>query len=270
MRLVMFTKFLKEKSIEEIAELGYAWGLNGFDLCVRPEYAVTPENAMDALPEAVAKFAEKGLEVPMVTGPWDLLSPDEPNIANLVAAMDKANVRLLKIGYFKFDPETMDYQQRLVECRETLRSWAPLARKHNVRICYHTHSNKCMGLNAGGLAHLLECLDPSIYGAYLDAGHLRAEGEDFAVALGMVKPWLQMLAVKDVLLANERENDHGKIVNKWVPAGNGSVNWTYVFSCLKKINWQKPISIHCEFKCAPEDFLRLAGEEVAFFRKISE
>jgi len=118
------------------------------------------------------------------------------------------------------------------------------------------------------LAHLMECLDPQIYGAYLDAGHLRAEGEDFRVALGMAKPWLRLLAVKDVLLEQNQENGHGKIVNKWVPAGQGSVNWTYVFDCLKQIGWQHPISIHCEFKCEPEEFLDKAGEEIAFFRKL--
>lgn len=270
MQLIMFSKTLKDKSIKEMADLALGWGLDGFDLCVRPEYPVNPENSMEALPEAVSYFKSRGLAVPMVTAPGDMLSPDAPFAERLIAAMDKADVRNIKLGYFLFDPKTMDYQQRLLECRETLRSWAPLARKHNVRICYHTHSNYCMGLNGAAMAHLFEGLDPAIYGAYLDAGHLRAEGENFALALAMVKPWLRLLAVKDVRLDREEINGHGKVVNHCLPAGEGCVDWTYVFKCLRDINWQNPISIHCEFKCEPAGFLDSVAREIAFFRKMSD
>jgi sugar phosphate isomerase/epimerase len=266
MRMIMFSKMLKGKSVPELAELAKQWGLDGFDLCVRPEYPVTPDNAGDKLPEAVAFFRQQGLDIPMVTGNFDLLGPDHPTAAPLLRAMDRADVRLLKLGYFRFDPATMDYQEELAKTRATLRAWAPLAKQYGVKICYHTHSNKCMGLNAAALAHLFADLDPALFGAYLDPGHLRVEGEDFAVALAMVKPWLSIIAVKDVFIEREESNGHGKGVNRWVTAGKGMVDWTYVFACLKKINFQGPVSVHCEFKAEPDQFLELARKEIAFFR----
>jgi sugar phosphate isomerase/epimerase len=269
MRMIMFSKMLKGKSIPELAELAKQWGLGGFDLCVRPDYPVTPDNAAEKLPEAVAFFRQQGLAIPMVTGNFDLLGPDHPTALPLLRAMDRADVRLLKLGYFRFDPATMDYQQELSKTRATLRAWEPMAKEYGVKICYHTHSNKCMGLNAAALAQLLDGLDPALFGAYLDPGHLRVEGEDFAVALAMVKPWLSIIAVKDVWIERQERNDHGCGVNRWVSAGKGMVDWTYIFDCLKKVEFTGPISIHCEFKAEAEEFLELARQEIAFFRNFA-
>ncbi len=270
MRFIMFTKMLQKKSIDELIALAKEWGLDGYDLCVRPDYPVSPENALEEMPKAVAKMREAGLWIPMVTAPGDWTSPDMQYVPEVLEAMDKADVRLLKLGYFRYMAETDDYQEKLLDCRETLRSWAPLARKHHIRILYHTHSNSYMGLNGASLAHLLEGMDPSVFGAYLDAGHMRAEGEDFTRAYGMLTPWLQAISVKDVRLDRVEVNGHGKVQNFWTTAGNGCVDWTAVFTWLHKKNWDKPISIHCEFKCEPQDFEENARKEVAFFRRMDE
>lgn len=45
MKLIMFSKMLKEKSPVELVTLAKEWGLDGYDLCVRPGYAVNPDNA---------------------------------------------------------------------------------------------------------------------------------------------------------------------------------------------------------------------------------
>lgn len=45
------------------------------------------------------------------------------------------------------------------------------------------------------------------------------------------------------------------------------VDWTFVFDCLKRVNFQGPVTVHCEFKCEPEEFLPNAQNEVAFFKK---
>ena len=47
MRFIMFTKMLQKKSIDELIALAKAWGLDGYDLCVRPEYPVYPDNALE-------------------------------------------------------------------------------------------------------------------------------------------------------------------------------------------------------------------------------
>ena len=53
-----------------------------------------------------------------------------------------------------------------------------------------------------------------------------------------------------------------------MPAGQGIVDWTAVFSALGAAGYDGPVSVHCEFR-APEggDFRQLVRDEVAFFRR---
>ena len=42
----------------------------------------------------------------------------------------------------------------LFRVRGIFEKWAALAEKHRVKVCYHTHSNRCMGMNGAMLMHL--------------------------------------------------------------------------------------------------------------------
>ena len=270
MQLVMFSKMLREKSVDELVEVALELGMDGYDLAVRTDYAVNPDNCSTALPDAVKRFEAAGLSIPMVTANGDLLRPDHPTAEPLLGAMDAADVRRLKLGYFKLDPTTMDYWEEVDSVRRALEGWAKLAEKHNVKVCYHTHSNRCMGLNAGMLAHLVRGFDPAHIGAYLDAGHLVAEGEEFAVAVAIVRSHLSMVAMKDFLLYRQEKAGHGSVKRDVVEAGTGMVDWSAVFEELVRIGFDGPLSIHCEFHAAEGEFLAAAAREVAFFLRLRE
>jgi sugar phosphate isomerase/epimerase len=267
MKLILFSKMLKEKSPAELLALAQEWGLDGYDLCVRPGYPVNPDNAATELPRVAAMFRAAGLAIPMVTGNFDLLEPEHATAEPILQAMAKAGIQRLKLGYFHYDPRQHDYMGEVERIRAAFGRWEPLARRYGVRICYHTHSNQCMGLNAAALAHLLSGSDPEWLGAYLDPAHLAVEGEDFATAVGMVRPWLSLVAVKDVLLTRVAKNGHGAVQRDWVVAGAGVVDWTGVFECLRQENYTGPISVHCEFQVHAEQFMAAAQREVAFFRR---
>ena len=269
MKTILFSKMLKEKTPEELVKLALTWGIDGYDLCVRPGYPVNPDNALEELPKVVKLFRANNLDVPMVTGNFDLLAPDHPTARPILQAMDKADVHLVKLGYFKFDPKVRPYFEEVDRIRGIFAQWEPLAREYGVKICYHTHSGKNMGLNASGLAHLLAGFDRACLGAYLDAGHLAAEGEAFPTAVAMVRPYLSIVAVKDVLLTRVEKNGHGSIKQSWVEAGQGVVDWTQVFETLEGIKFAGPISIHCEFKIPEAEFLPAATREIAFFKKFT-
>ncbi|NOY82879.1 MAG: sugar phosphate isomerase/epimerase [Kiritimatiellaeota bacterium] len=268
MKLVVFSKMLKERSTAELIDWAQEVGLDGYDLCVRPGYAVNPDNVLEALPAAVTAFRRAGLDIPMVTGNFDLLWPTDPGAETVLQAMDKADVRLLKLGYFKFNPLEQDYWAEVDRIRRGFAGWERLAWRYGVKICYHTHSNRCMGLNAGMLCHLVRGFEPTCIGAYLDAGHLVAEGEEFAVAAAMLQPYLSIVAVKDFLLTRGEKNGHGVTRRSVVPAGTGMVDWTAVFETLARVGFDGPVSAHCEFK-VPEgsEFGQVATKEVAFFRR---
>lgn len=267
MKLILFSKMLKDKSPAELAALARAWGLDGYDLCVRPGYPVNPDNAPAELPRVAAMFRAEGLDIPMVTGNFDLLEPEHPTAEPILRAMDLADIRRLKLGYFRYDPLKHDYMAEVERIRGAFGRWEALARRYNVRICYHTHSGQCMGLNGAGLAHLLSGFDPAFLGAYLDPAHLVVDGEDFALAAGMVRPWLSLIAVKDVLLTRVVKNGHGALKRDWVVAGEGVVDWTAVFECLRREGYTGPVSVHCEFHVPADQFLAAAQREVAFFRR---
>jgi sugar phosphate isomerase/epimerase len=267
MKLILFSKRLKEKSVPELAELGGEFGIDGYDLAVRPGFPVSPDNVEQALPGACRSLRENGLDVPMVTGHFELRWPDHPTVQPLLRAMDESNVRLLKLAYFQFDPKTDDYLRKVDEMRSALEGWQDQSKKYGVKICYHTHSNKCMGLNAGSLAHLLSGFDPECLGAYLDTCHLITEGEKFSTAVGMVRPYVSIISLKDALLERVPTNGHGGAKRTLPEAGGGMVNWTCVFECLNEVGFDGPLSVHCEFEIEDDDVIPAIKRETAFFRK---
>jgi sugar phosphate isomerase/epimerase len=267
MKLVVFSKMLREKSISELIELAHEHGFQGYDLCVRPGYPINPENAHKELVAAVKAMQQEGLIIPMVTGNFDLLTPDHPTAEPIVAAMDQADVRLIKLGYFRFNPLQQDYWQLVGQIRRSFEGWQELGRRHNVKICYHTHSGGFMGLNCSSLMHLLEGFDPQYVGAYIDPGHMVVDGEDFAIGVAMVGEYLSIVSVKDVLLLRVEKDGHGAEKRDWVPAGEGMVDWTGVFSELKRVGFDGPVSIHSEFKVPEDRFMAVFADEVSFFMR---
>ena len=271
MQLIVFSKMLKEKSIAELIDLAQRHGFDGYDLAVRPGHPVNPDNAATALPQAQAQMAQAGLQIGMVTANFDLLTADHPLAEPLLAAMDSANVRLLKLGYFKFEPQTMDYWEQVESVRRAFAAWEKLARVYNVKICYHTHSHYCMGLNAAALMHLLRDFDPACLGAYLDPGHFAVDGEPFDFGLAMARPYLSILSMKDVLVERVAKNGHGAARTRWVAVGEGIVDWTAVFAELRRIRYDGFLSIHCEYELADgRDWFDTFVREVAFFRRMRD
>ena len=269
MKLIVFSKMLQEKSVAELIELAQRHGYDGYDLAVRPGHPVNPDNAAAALPQAQAQMEQAGLQIGMVTGNFDLLTADHPLAEPLLAAMDSANVRLLKLGYFRFEPQTMDYWEQVEDVRRAFAAWEKLASIYNVKICYHTHSHYCMGLNAAALMHLLRDFDPAYLGAYLDPGHFAVDGEPFDFGLAMAREHLSILSVKDVLVERVEKNGHGAAKALWVAAGEGIVDWTAVFGELRRIEYDGFLSIHCEYDIDDEDdWFDTFVREVAFFRKM--
>ncbi len=184
--------------------------------------------------------------------------------------MDRAQVRLLKLGYFRFDPATMDYWAEVDRIRTAFGRWEELGRRYNVRICYHTHSQRMMGLNCASLMHLLEGFDPQAIGAYIDPGHMAVEGEEFAVGVAMVRRYLSIVSLKDVWVGRTAQGDHGAKAIRWVPAGEGVVDWSAVFAELVQVRFAGPLTIHCEFEVAPHAFDETFAREVGFFRRMRD
>lgn len=266
MQLVLFSKAFKASSLAQMVEIAGRANADGYDLCIRDGHPITPNNVESEFKTWVDGFRNNGLSVPMASTEPLLSNPEDETVRPILGAVAEAGVPNLKIGYFVYKPDDVSYRALLNEARFKLDRWQQLSREFGVRICYHTHCGPCLGMNAAGLEIMLRGFDPACVGAYIDPAHLVVNGEDFDIALAMLKPHLAMVALKDVMLRREEKNGHGQVNPEWVQAGHGMVDWTLVFDRLKRINFDGPCSIHCEFETAPDLFEQLVVAETNFFK----
>ena len=267
MDLILFTKSLQDHDIDALIERGHELKVDGYDLAVRPGYAVNPENVHQALPDAARRLRAEGLDVGIVTASTRLTSPEDPTARPILAAMDDADIRLVKLGYFRFDPLSQDYWSEVDEARRALDGWQAMAEGYGVKVCCHTHSGSYLGNNCASLMLLLKGRDPRSIGAFVDTGHLVLEGGPIAMELAMVREYLSIVALKDMLSFRQRREDEGGMGHEVTLAGQGMVAWTEVFAELVRIGYDGPLSAHAEFE-SPDASTHMAAlrREVAYFR----
>jgi len=256
-KLVLFTKMFSRLDVQRLGRMAVDLGFGGLDLAIRPGNPVNPGNVTKALPEAVKIWADMGLAVPMVTTETGFVDPESPVAEKVIAACGQAGVRLLKLGYW-FWKSGDNYWEKIAFIRQRLETFARLGAKHGVVPAYHTHSGDFYGVNASALMHLLQGLDPARMGAYLDAGHLKINGEPFGMAVRIVGPHLKMVAVKDVKYVGKER--------KIVPLGEGLVDWVGVCRDLKAVGFDGPISLHSEYDMSIESLIETVRHDVQRFK----
>src|SRR5262249_6597739 len=218
MRYVYFTKTLQSLDVLGLIAFLKETGLEGADMAVRPGYPVTPDNAVTELPKAAKAFADEGLFIGLVSTPTNLNDPASVAAQRIFEAAGKAGVAAVKIGYF---PYTGQFEAALADARARLAGFAKLAEAVGTKACYHTHSGSNLGGAGAALRLLLQDLDPHHVGAFVDTGHTAINGGPIRLELDMVRPWLSLLAIKDMVW----EKGASGWAHKVVPAGGGVGHW---------------------------------------------
>jgi sugar phosphate isomerase/epimerase len=197
--------------------------------------------------------------VSMPTNPTD---PDAANVRAVFEACGKAGVPAIKIGYF---PYTGNFEEALKAARSRLASLARLSEQVGVKACVHTHSGNNLGNNAAALRLLLNDLDPHYVGAYLDTGHTAVNGGPIRLELETLRPWLSLIAIKDMLWDKGKDGWTSHVV----PAGEGIVRWTEFARGVKECRFNGTVSLHGEYP-TPDLARRkeLAKAELALLKKI--
>jgi sugar phosphate isomerase/epimerase len=261
MTYVYFTKLLQSLDIPGLIAFCKEVGLDGVDLAVRPGFPVNPANVAVELPKAVKSFKDAGLTVGMVTSETNLNDPDSSTAKALFEACGKAGVPAIKIGYFGYKDKV---DTTLAEARTKLGSFAKLAEKTGVKACYHTHSGNYLGNNAASLRLLLQDLDPHHVGAFLDTGHTAVNGGPFRLEADLVKSWLSLVAIKDMLWEKGKDGWKSQVV----PAGDGIVRWPEVGQGLKDCKFNGTVSLHGEYEVKDlDERKKIAKQELAFLKK---
>jgi sugar phosphate isomerase/epimerase len=261
MQYVYFTKLLQALDVAGVIAFLKEAGLDGADLAVRPGYPVTPDNALTELPPAAKAFRDEGLVIGLASAPTNLIDPESASAGRIFEACGKAGVPAVKIGYFTYAGK---FDEALAEGRKRLGGFAKLAEKTGVKVCYHTHSGSMLGNNAAGLRLLLEGLDPHQVGAFVDTGHTAINGGPIRMELDLVRPWLSLLAIKDMVWEKGKDGWQYHVV----PAGEGIVRWNEVAQAVKECKFNGTISLHGEYEVKDlDERRRLAKQELAFLKK---
>lgn len=245
---IMFTKHLEGWDLPQIMDGLKRAGVQGADLCVRPGYPVTPENAPTELPRTAKMFADEGLSIPLITTPGDFVSPDMDYAESLFAACGEAGVKFMKLGYWHMEAD--GYWATLDRCRKHLEGFSKLAEKTGVKAVVHNHSGSTMGLNSCAVMHLMEGFDPKFVGVFADVGHLSMVGEPYPMAFNIVEKYLAAVAFKDLKRKRNADGNWGVEV---LPMGLGVGNFPQVMQVLTQMNYQGPISFHCEYGAMPPE-----------------
>lgn len=267
MKLIVFTKHFEGKNIEELINDIKFMNAEGADLCVRPGYPVEPETALKTLPAAVKRFEDAGLSIPIITTPGDFIDPKKPIVEKVFAACSEAGIRLIKLGYWYM--QEGGYWKTVEAVRQALEGFVKLAEKYTVKVCVHNHSGGTMGLNSSSMMNLVRGFDPRYVGVFADPGHLSLVGEPLPMALDIVKEYLTIVAVKDLI--RERYIEEGK--RQWrlrvVPLGEGFVDWHTLVKLLLEMKFTGPVSMHSEYaEYEVDSVIDQTRMDIRFFRRV--
>jgi sugar phosphate isomerase/epimerase len=268
MKFIMFTKHLLGLDVPQIIEALQSVGVEGADLCVRPGYPVSPDNAPTALPAAAEQFAAEGLSIPLVTTPGDFVRPDIDYAERLYAACGEAGVQYIKLGYWHWSPGE-DYWDTVDTIRTYLDGFQALSDKYGVRTCIHNHSGYSMGLNSSAVMHLVQGFDPQHVGVFADSGHLSIVGEPIEMALSIVREYLSVIAFKD--LVRQRIVRDGQVTwrTRVVRMGQGFADFPAALRTLQEMGYDGPISFHSEYSEEPvKSVIDLARIDVRYINAL--
>jgi sugar phosphate isomerase/epimerase len=230
-------------------------------MTVRPGYPVTPDNALIDLPDAVKALGDAGLTIGLATAPTNLIDAESKQARAIFDACARAGVPAVKIGYFGY---RSPYDESLKEARKRLSGFAKLAERTKVKACYHTHSGNNIGNNAASLRMLLADMDPHHVGAFFDTGHTAVNGGPVRMELDLIRPWLSLVAIKDMLWTKGARGWSNEVV----PVGRGIVRWEDVGRGLKECKFAGTISLHGEYEAKDlDERKRLAKEELTALKK---
>ncbi|MBD1261661.1 sugar phosphate isomerase/epimerase [Maribacter polysiphoniae] len=248
----VFSKCLQFLNYEELGETLAKLGFSGADLTVRNNGHVLPENVKRDLPKAVKALQKAGVDAPMiVTGINDA---NDRLTEDILGTAADSGITYYRMGYYKFD-DKLSVFQNLDNCKRRLEKLEKLNRKYNIKVGYQNHSGP-WGMVGGAvwdLHYILKDFDPEYVGVQYDIAHSMVEGGySWEIALKIIEPWINSLAIKDFLWKKGEK----RWEPEWVPLGEGMVDFKKYADDAQRLLTTKPITIHCEYDLGGAEFGR--------------
>ncbi|HEU0123325.1 MAG TPA: sugar phosphate isomerase/epimerase family protein [Bryobacteraceae bacterium] len=268
-RICLFTDHLGGFTYAEVARMLKDLGVAGPDLTVRRGGLVTPERVAEDLPKAVQIFREHSLTVPMIT--TTVTSAADPLSRHVLEAASRAGIRYYKLGYFAYK-DLGRWNETIEATRGSLKELARLGAQLNLHAGLHNHAGDSVGCCFWDSWEALQGVDSDRLGFFFDPAHATIEGGKSGWDLNFrrISSRLVMVAIKDFVW--EKRQDGWR--TRWVPLGEGAVNYSRFIPLLKAAAFTGPISLHIEYdpggKTKTERYdraLEAAQKDLAFLRR---
>jgi sugar phosphate isomerase/epimerase len=266
MQAVLFTKLFRGRSLEEIGATARDLGFDGIDLLVRPGHQLEPD-APERIPAAVRLLEGAGLATPLVT--TDLTDPAAFPAEAVFARCAEAGVRLLRLGYWRYDP-ARGYAACFDEARRHLDALEALARRAGLRLAIQLHGGTIHS-SAPLAAALLDGRDPAQLGAYPDPGNqVVQEGrEDWRLTFDLLRPWLCCVGVKNGgwSPAEIAPSGQRRWRSDWLGLAEGMVPWDEIVAQLRATGYAGLLSFHSHYEAPLPQVLDQTRADLRFIRR---
>ncbi len=271
MQFAMFSKHLDilGLSLEEVGREMKAIGLDGVDLTVRPGGRIEPADVEKKLPEAVARFGQLGLSVPLITTGID--SIHSPYAEEIFATAAECGIPALKLGYWVIS-NPKEFWTCFEWAKTRLAGLQSLALEYGVSANVHIHSGPYVSACAPVVYMLMEGMDPRAVGVYMDTGHMFIEGgyDGWRQGMIMLAPYINLVALKGYSWAAVTGEDGAvKVQRKMLGFEQAMQDWTQIFSLLKDFGYDGTISLHSEYgDMNREQLVEQTGKDLALIKGV--
>ncbi len=241
-RVCLFTDHLAAFSYQEVGRMLKELGVTGPDLTVRKGGLVQPASVATDLPRAVQTFKEFSLTVPMMT--TAITSAEDPLARDVLETAAKLGIRYYKPGYFHYK-DLAHWRETIDSTRVSLQGLAKLGARLDLRAGMHNHAGDSVGCSLWDSWEAMQNVDPNRVGFFFDPAQATIEGGKTGWNLNFrrIAPRLFMVAIKDFVWEKTGQGWR----TRWVPLGEGLVNWSAFFVLLKTTPFAGPISLHIEY-----------------------
>ena len=277
MKLMMFAKSLQAYPIEKTGRVLRDLGLTAVDFTVRASGYVERADVREGLPAAVETLRQIGVEVPMLT--TDICSADEEGVEAVFATAAECGVQWMKLGYWHYQGFGT-LEKMIYEVKAKLVDLEAIAKKYGVWAGLHIHSGDDLTAMGAVVWEILRGRNPEHVGAYIDPGHMVAEGarSGWKQCMDLLAPWIKLVAIKDIRFEHNPTADNPKNYDlKLVPLAEGMVQWPEVFELLHGIGFDGGITVHGEYIGAhsfrdmdADGVVEQTREDLAYLRPILE
>ncbi len=246
----IFSLCLQFLDYDDLGEVIATLGFDGAELIVREGRHVLPGNVKIDLPKAVKALHKAGVDVPMIV--TAINDADHQLTEDILGTAADLGIKYYRMGKYYYDDkltvfENLDNYKRKLEKLELLN------RKYNIHGGYQNHSGP-WGMVGGAvwdLYYMLKDIDPEYIGIQYDIMHATAEGGySWALTLKQIAPWIHSLAIKDFVW----EKGKKRWQPKYVPLGEGMVDFKKYLKEIEPILSSVPITMHCEYDLGGAEF----------------